>query len=79
MGAPARASQLSHAARRPAAGADVARLSLKLHAFRAANGGATAIEYAMIAGIVSIAIVAGATSIGMTLSSTFEAVVAGFP
>jgi Flp pilus assembly pilin Flp len=33
----------------------------------------------MIAGIVSIAIVAGATSIGMTLSSTFEAVVAGFP
>ena len=34
--------------------------------------GATAIEYAMIAGLVSIAIVAGATSIGGTLKGFFQ-------
>jgi pilus assembly protein Flp/PilA len=37
------------------------------------NGsGATAIEYAMIASLISILIVAGASSIGSTLSSTFN-------
>lgn len=35
---------------------------------------ATAIEYALIAGLVSIAIVAGATAIGTKLSSKFNTV-----
>jgi len=34
--------------------------------------GATAIEYAMIAGLVSILIVAGVTQIGSTLSGFFQ-------
>lgn len=38
--------------------------------------GATAIEYCLIAGIVSIAIVAGATGIGAKLQSRFYAPVA---
>jgi len=33
--------------------------------------GATAIEYVMIAGLVSIMCIAGATSIGTTVSSAF--------
>jgi pilus assembly protein Flp/PilA len=41
--------------------------------------GATAIEYALIAGCISIAIVAAATSIGTTLNSTFTSVKNGFP
>ena len=36
--------------------------------------GATAIEYALVASIISIAIVAGATAIGGTLSNTFTTV-----
>lgn len=35
---------------------------------------ATAIEYAFIAGLISVAIVLGATAIGTTLSSKFNAV-----
>jgi pilus assembly protein Flp/PilA len=35
---------------------------------------ATAIEYALIAGLISIAIVASATAIGTKLSSKFNAV-----
>jgi pilus assembly protein Flp/PilA len=38
----------------------------------------TAIEYALIAGLVAIAIVAGATIIGETLGSVFDALAAGF-
>ena len=34
--------------------------------------GATAIEYAMIASLISILIVAGASSLGTTLASTFN-------
>jgi pilus assembly protein Flp/PilA len=41
------------------------------------DSGATAIEYALIAGFVSIAIVAGATVIGTTLDASFLAVAAG--
>ncbi len=36
------------------------------------ENGATAIEYAMIAGLVSIVIVAGVTQIGSTLSGFFQ-------
>ena len=41
-------------------------------AFAGNESGATAIEYALIAGIVSIAIVAGATDIGVKLGAVFK-------
>lgn len=41
--------------------------------FAADRHGATVIEYAMIAGLLSIMIVAGATSTGTTLSTIFTA------
>ena len=40
------------------------------------ESGATAIEYALIAGIVSIAIVAGATGIGNELEDVFNRIAA---
>lgn len=35
------------------------------------EAGATAIEYALVASLISVAIIAGATSIGSSLSATF--------
>ncbi len=46
----------------------------KVRAFLRATAAATSIEYALIAGIVSIAIVLGATSIGTKLNARFAAV-----
>jgi pilus assembly protein Flp/PilA len=43
-----------------------------------AEGGATAIEYAMIASFISIAIVAGATSIGTQVKAFFEQMIVPF-
>jgi pilus assembly protein Flp/PilA len=40
--------------------------------------GATAIEYALIASVISIVIAGAATSIGSSLEGIFEAVAAGF-
>ena len=40
--------------------------------------GVTVIEYALIAGLVSIGIVAAATAIGQDVSAKFTAVLAGF-
>ncbi|NNM72976.1 Flp family type IVb pilin [Enterovirga aerilata] len=42
------------------------------------ESGATAIEYALIATIVSLAIVAGATLSGTSLKGSFEQVSSGF-
>lgn len=42
------------------------------------NEGATVIEYAFIAGLISIAAVAGFKSIGTDLSGTFATVAASF-
>jgi pilus assembly protein Flp/PilA len=42
------------------------------------RSGATAIEYGMIAGFISIAIIAGATTLGTKLAGIFNAVGAGF-
>jgi len=42
--------------------------------FFSETSGATAIEYAMIAALVSVAIVAGARAIGVSLSNGFVAV-----
>ena len=39
--------------------------------------GATAIEYALIAGVISIAIITAVNSLGITLSGTFAAIAAG--
>ena len=44
--------------------------------FVANDSGATAIEYAMIAGLVSIVIVTAVTQIGTKLSSFFQSLVA---
>jgi len=40
-------------------------------------GGTTAIEYSMIAGLVSIAIIAGLTAIGTTIASNFFGPIVG--
>jgi pilus assembly protein Flp/PilA len=54
-------------------------VSSLLKRFQKDASGATAIEYALIAGLVSIVIVAGATSIGSRLFDIFTAVNNGFP
>lgn len=38
------------------------------------ESGATAIEYGLIAALISVALVAGATSLGGSLNSTFDAI-----
>jgi pilus assembly protein Flp/PilA len=43
------------------------------------RSGATAIEYALIAGIICLAIVAGVTAVGESTNSAFEAANSGFP
>ncbi len=40
--------------------------------------GATVIEYCLIAGIISVAIVGGASAIGTNTNNSFNAVQAGF-
>lgn len=50
-----------------------------LKQFQKDASGATAIEYALIAGLVSIVIVGGATAIGGSLSDLFTRVNNGFP
>ncbi|MDB5511571.1 MAG: Components of type pilus, pilin subunit [Enterovirga sp.] len=40
--------------------------------------GATAIEYALIAVIISIVVVGGATTIGTSLKTSFQSVSSGF-
>lgn len=42
------------------------------------RSGATVIEYCLIAGIISIAIVGGASAIGSSTNNSFNAVQAGF-
>ncbi|HEY0302295.1 MAG TPA: Flp family type IVb pilin [Rhizomicrobium sp.] len=73
MGAPARPHAISDAARRSAAYPDAARSALSR--FLRDTGGATSIEYAMIASIISIAIVAGVTALGTTLKAFFTSMV----
>jgi pilus assembly protein Flp/PilA len=43
------------------------------------NGGATAIEYAMIAGLISMAIITAVSSLGTTLTTTFYASLVSAP
>jgi Flp pilus assembly pilin Flp len=46
--------------------------------YAACERGATAIEYALIAGTISIAILLGVTSIGNSLIAMFTGLLAGF-
>lgn len=50
-----------------------------LRGFARDEHGATAIEYALIAGGISIVIAAAATGIGTSLNDTFTSVKNGFP
>jgi len=45
---------------------------LKIRQFIQDTNGATAIEYGLIAALVSVAIVGGVTSLGSGLNSTYE-------
>lgn len=42
--------------------------------FKKDESGATAIEYGLIAALISVALIAGATTLGNSLNSTFAAV-----
>jgi len=42
------------------------------------NKGATAIEYGLLAGLIAVMIIAGATLTGTSLSAMFNAIAAGF-
>ena len=52
-------------------------MKASLKRFWHANSGATAIEYAMIAAGVALAIVAGVTQLGTSVSSLYNNVLAG--
>lgn len=45
-----------------------------LNRFRKDESGATAIEYGLIAALISVALITGATALGSTLDSTFQAI-----
>ena len=42
--------------------------------FRKDESGATAIEYALIAGLIAVVIIGGATTLGTKISSKFESI-----
>ena len=48
------------------------RLTALLGAFRKDKKGATAIEYGLIAALISVAIIAGASTLGGKLNNTFD-------
>jgi len=50
----------------------------KIKAFFRNESGATAIEYALIATLISTAVIGGASGLGDTLSNTFNSVAANF-
>jgi pilus assembly protein Flp/PilA len=72
--------RLAHAGGRPAAAAHVARPALiRLGGYLWGDrAGTTAIEYALIASMISIVIAASATAIGGTLNTFFSSVADGF-
>jgi pilus assembly protein Flp/PilA len=76
MGASARSAGLSHAGGGLAAYSALARSHLR--AFAQNESGATAIEYALIATIITVGIITALTTIGNTLATTFQEVSSGF-
>jgi pilus assembly protein Flp/PilA len=75
MGAPARFEPIRDAAGRFAAYSDAARSALSR--FFGDRSGTTSIEYAIIASMISILIVAGLTSIGTQVRGFFQSVLTG--
>ena len=69
MGKTKRASELSDAARRLAAYTDAARSNLRC--FLSDISGATAIEYAMVAGGIAVVVVAAVNLLGQNVKTTF--------
>lgn len=55
-----------------------ARMLNKLKNFVRSDRGSTAIEYALIASLIALAVVAGLTLIGSSLNGVFVATAAGF-
>lgn len=53
-------------------------MTSKIKAFIKNESGATAIEYALIAVMISTAVISGATSVGTTLSNTFVSISENF-
>jgi pilus assembly protein Flp/PilA len=53
-------------------------LSSALAKFAKEESGATAIEYALIASIISLAIIAGLTGVRTSVKTSFSSVVTGF-
>jgi pilus assembly protein Flp/PilA len=53
------------------------RLARHIHSFAADERGATAIEYCLIAGLISVAIVGGATQIGQSLVGMIAGITGG--
>jgi pilus assembly protein Flp/PilA len=43
------------------------------------NSGATAIEYALIAGLITVGVITALTSIGTTLNGTFNSITSVLP
>ena len=54
------------------------RIKVAISGFARDERGATAIEYGLIAGFISLAIVAGATQIGTAVNGFFQSAAAGF-
>lgn len=54
-------------------------MSSFLKRFQNDVSGATAIEYALIAGIISLSVISGGTTIGSRLVQIFTDIAAGFP
>lgn len=54
------------------------QISISFAALLRDERGATVIEYALVAGLISISIVAAATAVGEGVSAKFTAVLAGF-
>lgn len=52
-------------------------LQLKISSFFKREDGATAIEYAIIAGLISVVIITAATSLGTEIKAIFEEILAG--
>ena len=67
---------MADAARRPSSHTDAARSAVSR--FGACAGGTTAIEYAMVASLISIVIVAGASQIGMEVKNFFMQMIVPF-
>jgi len=52
-------------------------LQLKISSFFKREDGATAIEYAIIAGLISVVIITAATNLGTEIKAIFEEILAG--